>query len=111
MLTTGLVFVLGKSIFASTAMENDFSLLKLGLLISLLGLTGLFRFAVDSGDTRLVGSSSSEGQRYASFSATFGTDPITVVFTAANASAPYLEQNLRRLGALEIDLAHDSRDL
>ncbi|TMB90601.1 MAG: hypothetical protein E6J45_08700 [Chloroflexi bacterium] len=79
------------------------------LLISLLGLTGLFRFAVDSGDTRLVGSSSAEGQRYASFSATFGTDPITVVFTAANASAPYLEQNLRRLGALEIDLAHDRR--
>ena len=79
------------------------------LLISLLGLTGLFRFAVDSGDSRLVGTGSTEGQRYAKFSATFGTDPITVVFTAANASAPYLEQNLRRLGALEIDLAHDPR--
>jgi phosphatidate cytidylyltransferase len=39
-LTTGLVFVLGKSIFAGTTMEDDFSLLKLGLLISLLGQLG-----------------------------------------------------------------------
>lgn len=39
-LTTGLVFVLGKSVFAGTAMENGFSLLKLGLLISLLGQLG-----------------------------------------------------------------------
>jgi phosphatidate cytidylyltransferase len=39
-LTTGLVFVLGKSIFAGTTMENDSSLLKLGLLISLLGQFG-----------------------------------------------------------------------
>jgi phosphatidate cytidylyltransferase len=39
-LTTGLVFVLGKSIFAGTAMENDVSLLQLGLLLSLLGQLG-----------------------------------------------------------------------
>ena len=39
-LTTGLVIWMGKSIFAGTAMENYFSLLKLGLLISLLGQLG-----------------------------------------------------------------------
>ena len=39
-LTTGLVIGMGKSVFAGTAMENYFSLLKLGLLISLLGQLG-----------------------------------------------------------------------
>lgn len=39
-LTTALVMGMGKSVFAGTTMENDFSLLKLGLLISLLGQLG-----------------------------------------------------------------------
>jgi len=39
-LTTGLVFVLGKILFAGTPMADAFSLLKLGLLISLLGQLG-----------------------------------------------------------------------
>ncbi|MBV8446223.1 MAG: hypothetical protein JOZ92_09930, partial [Candidatus Dormibacteraeota bacterium] len=79
------------------------------LVVALLGLLGLLRFGVDSGQTLLVGSSSTAGQTFASFSQTFGSDPIVVVFTARNPSAPYLESNLERLGALEIDLAHDPR--
>ena len=39
-LTTVLVMCMGKSIFAGTAMNNDFALLKLGVLISLLGQLG-----------------------------------------------------------------------
>jgi phosphatidate cytidylyltransferase len=39
-LTTTLVMALGKSIFAGTTMADNFSLLKLGLLISLLGQLG-----------------------------------------------------------------------
>jgi predicted RND superfamily exporter protein len=79
------------------------------LVVGALGITGLFRFAVDSGQSLLVGSSSTAGQQYASFAQKFGSDPIVVVFTAQDAAAPYFEQNLRRLGALEIDLAHDPR--
>jgi len=79
------------------------------LLISALAITGLFRFSVDSGQDLLVGSSSNAGQDYASFAQKFGSDPIVTVFTAQDPAAPYLEQNLRRLGALEIDLAHDPR--
>lgn len=39
-LTTALVMLMGKGIFAGTEMANDFPLLKLGLLISLLGQLG-----------------------------------------------------------------------
>ncbi len=42
-LTTGLVMLLGKSLFAGTPMEDHFSLLKLGLLISLIGQLGDLR--------------------------------------------------------------------
>src|ERR1700730_215128 len=79
------------------------------LLIGLLGATGLFRFGVDAGQSLLVGSSSSAGQTYAKFSQTFGSDPIVLVFSAGNITAPYVERNLQRLGALELDLAHDPR--
>ena len=85
------------------------------LLIGLLGATGLFRFAVDAGQSLLVGSSSDAGQTYQKFSQTFGSDPIVIVFstragnTPGNITAPYIERNLQRLGALEIDLAHDPR--
>src|SRR5438132_5754948 len=64
------------------------------LVVSALGATGLFRFAVDSGQSLLVGSSSSAGQTYATFSQTFGSDPIVLVFTARNPTAPYIEHNL-----------------
>src|SRR3984893_18304869 len=79
------------------------------LLIGLLGATGLFRFGVDAGQSLLVGSSSSAGQTYAKFSQTFGSDPIVLVFSAGNITAPYIERNLQRLGALELDLADDPR--
>lgn len=79
------------------------------VVVGALGLTGLVRFGVDSGQSLLVGSSSSAGQTYASFARTFGSDPIVAVFTARNPTAPYIERNLERLGALEIDLAHDQR--
>ncbi|HZU77856.1 MAG TPA: MMPL family transporter, partial [Dehalococcoidia bacterium] len=59
--------------------------------------------------TLLAGSQSQAGQTYTAFSKDFGSDPIVLVFTAQNPSAPYLEPNLERLGALEIDLAHDPR--
>ena len=79
------------------------------LVVSALGATGIARFSVDAGQSLLVGSQSTAGQTYASFSKTFGSDPIVIVFTARNPLAPYLEPNLQRLGALEIDLAHDPR--
>ncbi|MBV9101410.1 MAG: MMPL family transporter [Candidatus Dormibacteraeota bacterium] len=79
------------------------------LLIGALGALGLLRFGIDAGQSLLVGSSSSAGQTYASFAQQFGSDPIVLVFTAHNPTAPYLEHNLERLGALEIDLAHDQR--
>ena len=79
------------------------------LVISALGATGMLRFAVDAGQSLLVGSSSNAGQTYASFSKTFGADPIVLVLTAHNPTAPYIEKNLQRLGALEVDLAHDPR--
>ena len=85
------------------------------LLIGLLGATGLFRFSVDAGQSLLVGSSSTAGQTYAKFSQTFGSDPIVLVFSTrqgasvGNTTAPYIERNLQRLGALELDLAHDPR--
>src|SRR5438132_1891287 len=86
------------------------------LLISALGVVGLARFGVDSGlalegrgPSLLVGSQSSTAQTYRAFSQTFGAGAIVVSFGADNASAPYLEPNLRRLSALELDLAHDPR--
>src|ERR1700676_1911413 len=80
-----------------------------GLLVGALGATGLLRFAVDGGQSLLVGSSSSAGQTYDSFSKTFGSDPILVVLAARNPAAPYAERNLERVGALEVNLAHDPR--
>lgn len=79
------------------------------LLVGGLGATGLLRFSVDAGQSLLVGSESTAGQTYAKFSNTFGSDPIVIVLTARNPLAPYLEKNLERLGAFEIDLAHDPR--
>lgn len=79
------------------------------ILIGVLGALGLLRFSVDSGQSLLVGSNSVAGQTYASFTKNFGSDPIVVVFSARNPTAPYLESNLEKLGALEIDLAHDPR--
>ncbi|HYL70202.1 MAG TPA: MMPL family transporter, partial [Candidatus Dormibacteraeota bacterium] len=79
------------------------------LLVGALGATGMLRFGVDAGQSLLVGSASNAGQTYASFSQQFGSDPIVLVLTAHNPTAPYLEHNLERLGALEIDLAHDPR--
>ena len=51
------------------------------IIVGALGATGLLRFSVDSGQSLLVGSRSSAGQTYASFSQTFGSDPIVIVFT------------------------------
>ncbi|MDQ6856242.1 MAG: MMPL family transporter, partial [Candidatus Dormibacteraeota bacterium] len=83
------------------------------LLLALLtcaGLaTGFVRFNVDAGQSLLVGSNSSAGQANQLFTKSFGTDPIVVVLTAGNPTAPYLEKNLQRLTALEQDLAHDRR--
>jgi predicted RND superfamily exporter protein/DNA replication protein DnaC len=79
------------------------------LIISALGAVGMLRFAVDAGESLLVGATSSAGQTYAQFSNIFGGDPIVLVFTAHNPTAPYIEKNLERLGALEVDLAHDPR--
>ena len=83
------------------------------LLIALLacaGLaTGFVRYSVDAGQSLLVGSNSSAGQANQQFNKSFGTDPIVVVLTARNPTAPYLEKNLQRLTALEQDLAHDPR--
>ena len=79
------------------------------VIIGALGATGLFRFSVNAGQSLLVGSASSAGSTYASFSQTFGADPIVLDFSATNTAAPYIERNLERLGALEIDLAHDPR--
>ncbi len=79
------------------------------LLVGALGFLGIFRFGIDAGQSLLVGSNSSAGQTYAAFAQTFGSDPIVLVFSARNPTAPYIEQNLERLGALEIDLAHDPR--
>ncbi|PZR82654.1 MAG: hypothetical protein DLM65_03415, partial [Candidatus Aeolococcus gillhamiae] len=83
------------------------------LLIALLvcaGLaTGFVRYSVDAGQSLLVGSSSTAGQANKAFTQSFGTDPIVVVLTAGNPTAPYLERNLQRLTALEQDLAHDPR--
>lgn len=81
----------------------------IAIVIGAVGATGLLRFSVDAGQSLLVGRTSSAGQTYASFSQTFGSDPIVVVFAARNPTAPYLENNLEKLGALEIDLAHDPR--
>ena len=79
------------------------------ILVGILGLLGLLRFSVDSGQSLLVGSNSAAGQTYTSFAKSFGSDPIVVVFSARNPTAPYLESNLLRLGALESDLAGDPR--
>lgn len=78
-------------------------------LAGILGVLGLLRFSVDSGQSLLVGSNSAAGQRYTSFTKGFGSDPIVMVFSSRNPTAPYLESNLEKLGALEIDLAHDPR--
>jgi predicted RND superfamily exporter protein len=71
--------------------------------------TGFVRFSVDAGQSLLVGSSSAAGQANQQFTGAFGTDPIVVVLTAQNPTAPYIERNLQRLTALEEDLAHDPR--
>jgi predicted RND superfamily exporter protein len=70
---------------------------------------GFVRYSVDAGQSLLVGSGSAAGQANQRFTASFGTDPIVVVLTAINPTAPYLEKNLQRLTALEEDLAHDPR--
>ena len=80
-----------------------------GIIVGVLGALGLLRFSVDSGQSLLVGSNSSAGQTYVSFAKSFGSDPVVMVFSARNPTAPYLETNLEKLGALEIDLAHDPR--
>jgi predicted RND superfamily exporter protein len=85
------------------------------VLVCALGATGLLRFSVDSGQSLLVGSTSSAGATYAQFSQTFGSDPIELVFSTAygsgagNPLAPYIELNLERLAALELDLTYDNR--
>ncbi len=71
--------------------------------------TGFVRYSIDAGQSLLVGSNSSAGQANQRFTQSFGTDPIVVVLTAGNPTAPYLEKNLQRLTALEQDLAHDPR--
>ncbi|MGH7686454.1 MAG: hypothetical protein ACREN2_06525, partial [Candidatus Dormibacteria bacterium] len=81
----------------------------IAIVVGVLGALGLLRFSVDSGESLLVGSNSAAGQTYASFTKSFGSDPIVLVFSAHNPTAPYLESNLQKLGALEIDLAHDPR--
>jgi predicted RND superfamily exporter protein len=79
-------------------------------LVACAGLaTGFVRFSVDAGQSLLVGSNSTAGQANQGFTKSFGTDPIVVVLTAGNPTAPYLEKNLQRLTALEQDLAHDPR--
>ena len=79
------------------------------ILVAVVGMLGLLRFSVESGQSLLVGSNSAAGQTYTSFSKSFGSDPIVMVFSSRNPTAPYLESNLEKLGALEIDLAHDPR--
>lgn len=94
--------------------------LLVALLVCAAAATGFLRFAVDAGQTLLVGSRSSAGQANQGFTGAFGTDPIVVVLStgpssaqdaaaAGNPTAPYLEKNLQRLAALEDDLAHDPR--
>lgn len=70
---------------------------------------GFARFATDAGPDLLVGHSSQAQQVYDRFAANFGADPIVIVMTARNPTALYLERNLLRLGALESDIAGDSR--
>ena len=70
---------------------------------------GFARFATDAGPDLLVGQSSQANQVYQRFAANFGADPIVVVLAAQNPTALYLERNLLRLGALESDIAGDSR--
>jgi predicted RND superfamily exporter protein len=85
------------------------------VLVCALAAAGLLRFSVDSGQSLLVGSTSSAGATYAQFSKTFGSDPIVLVFSTAygngagNPLAPYIELNLERLAALELDLTYDNR--
>jgi predicted RND superfamily exporter protein len=93
--------------------------LLVALLVCAAAATGFVRFGIDAGQSLLVGSRSAAGQANQSFTQSFGTDPIVVVLSAAthsgaqetpeNPTAPYLEQNLQRLAALEDDLAHDPR--
>ncbi len=84
-------------------------------MVCALAATGLLRFSVDSGQSLLVGSTSSAGATYTQFSDTFGSDPIVLVFSTAygngagNPLAPYIELNLERLAALELDLTYDNR--
>ncbi len=78
-------------------------------LICLLAGAGFARFATDAGPDLLVGQSSQAKQVYDRFSADFGADPIVIVLAAQNPTALYFEQNLLRLGALESDIALDSR--
>src|SRR5581483_1961949 len=70
---------------------------------------GFARFATDAGPDLLVGQSSQAKQVYDRFAADFGADPIVIVLAAQNPTALYFEQNLLRLGALESDIALDSR--
>jgi predicted RND superfamily exporter protein len=85
------------------------------VLVCALAAAGLFRFSVNSGQSLLVGSGSSAGKTYAAFSQTFGSDPIVLVFSTGYANgpgnplAPYIELNLERLAALELDLTYDKR--
>ncbi len=81
--------------------------LTVALLVAAGLATGFVRFSIDAGQSLLVGSRSAAGQTNQSFTQAFGTDPIVVVLTARNPTAPYLEANLQRLTALEQDLAHD----
>ena len=87
--------------------RNPLVALLIALLVSAGAATGFLRFSVDAGQSLLVGSSSAAGQANQRFTASFGTDPIVVVLTARNPTAPYIERNLQKLAALEDDLAHD----
>jgi len=79
------------------------------VLVCLVAGAGFARFATDAGPDLLVGQSSQAQQVYDRFAADFGADPIVIVMAAQNPTALYLERNLLRLGALESDIAADSR--
>jgi predicted RND superfamily exporter protein len=95
--------------FAGPVARHPLRVLLIALVACAVLATGFLRFSVDAGQSLLVGSSSSAGQANQAFTKSFGTDPIVVVLTAGNPTAPYLEKNLQRLTALEQDLAHDTR--
>lgn len=94
---------------ASPMARRPLAFLLIALFVCGAAGIGFLRFGVDAGQNLLVGSGSSTGQAQARFTARFGSDPLVLVLTGKNPTAPYIERNLQRLTVLEDDLAHDPR--